>query len=887
MLSALQAESDIRGNRIDLSWCWLAPGDRPGFRLQRQRRAYPRTVDDGARVADFEDLFTGLSVPSVRVKRSAFLPPATEVESGLQLAELALHSFGSDPSAEPYRAIVGYFDAAAATYQTVALADVSRVTRLDVPDAPWTNRRTVEIFVAPGGTEASAGRVEVLTGHEDGVTPDRFEWIPASGTPVAIDFDRSEDHTITVTLDESLDPDSGDWKRQVRIEDGGLQPEQVYYYQIFAPADSGPDPYRSERDWRRAVMATGRYGLSDQLYRLLPSVHQYYDEPDPARRGEGQLRRFLSVFGAALDQARSGAEGLRARHDLRDVGADALPSLARWIGWQPDLTLEAPLLRNDILQAPEIFRTMGTAPNLRAMVNRVTGWDCEIKEFAQNVLLTNAPESITLWEIWGQSHDGATWSPPTALTRTETFDGRPVLAAHAGAPWLVWHADRDGPRDLWLMTHDGGIGPYRAALHASEDPWSRPVNEYPAVLGDGAQLWLFWGSNRGGSWCIWGAWDTAARPFEDMPDGPAENLTGHPAEDRHPAAVLDSQGRVRLFWQSNRRGPTDIWTRVHDPVDGWGDPMRVTTATFRHEQPAVLVDGDGRLWLFYSDDSGDRRNLVLQTYESDTWSAPVLVTYGPWRDEAPAAVLQGGSVRLFWHSNANGAWQIREQSWQWNATDARPEPVSTPSVELTTDRTADKEPSAFVDSGGDLHLVWRSQRRGRDYQSRTIDFNDAEMLARLGSFEDRAHYTYDTETTENDFYARNAIGVYLTPETEQSDVVDRNRRLVEGPLQEFLPIHVRPVLFIKPAVHKEYVYTYDFPEIEPQRTIGEIFERETTAEHAETYSGLGDAYVDTVPEWLWLHSWATGHDGHGTVDTSASPVDIRFRTPHIGAQPGG
>ena len=419
MLSDLQAESDIRGGRINLSWSWSGAGPLPGFRLLRRRRSYPSVVDDGAPVIDLDDLFAGVSAPAVRVSRSYYLPISAEVEGALQMAELALHFVDSgvgpdfvDGEAKPYRAVVGYLDSAGA-YQRVDLAEVSRVTRSDLAAAPWDALRRLEIFVTPdGGPEVSAGRIEIRSGHEDGLTPDRFDWIPDSGAAASVAFDSAVAQAATVRREERHEPDRGDWTHRIVVEDDGLASEQIYYYRVFTPDPGASGGFRSEPDWRAAVMATGCHGLSDHLYRLLPSLHQYHDEPDPAARGQGQLRRFLEVFGAGLDQARSLAEGLQLRHDLHEAHLDVLPSLARWIGWRPDGTLDGTLLRYDLFQAPEIYRTIGTVPNLRAMVNRITGWDCEIKEFAHNVLLSNAPETIRLWEVWQVTHDGLSWSRP-------------------------------------------------------------------------------------------------------------------------------------------------------------------------------------------------------------------------------------------------------------------------------------------------------------------------------------------------------------------------------------------------------------------------------------------------------------------------------------------
>lgn len=890
MLTGLYAKGDIRGERIDLGWTWTAPGARPALRLIRRRRAYPSTLEQGLCVVDVQDLFDGLSASEVRVERHYYLPINTQVEGGLYMAELVLYFAGPD-AGQAHRVMLAYYDHLTDEYQRLEIAEVSRIERHATIAAPWEQVQTLEIFITPGGgPEMPAGRVLVSTDHEDGFTANRFEWIAEGEAAVAADFVQAREEAVRVVLDEQLDPNSGDWRRQMRVEDQGLEQGVVYYYGVWAPA-TGIYPFSTERDWRASAMATGRFDASERLYGLLPSVHPYFDEPNPEDRGQGQLRRFLSVFGAALDQTRGLAEGLQRRHDVREVHADALPQLARWIGWEPDMTADELILRNDILQAPEIFRTVGTVPNLRAVINRVTGWDCKIKEFVNNVFLSNAPESIRLWEIWTSRFDGSLWSEPAYQTRTDGFDGHPLVIEHAGASWLIFHSDRATHRDLWIKPRDTLLAePYKALLYTdTERRLEPPVNEYPAALADGARLWLFWDSDRDGDWNIWGHWDEGDRPFRDAPVGTLSQLTTGSADDRHPSVVREASGRIWLFWQSNRRGPTDIWARTYEAGTGWGEPGRVSKAGFRHERPAAVIDADGRIWLFYGDDLGDRRNLNVQIYAGLGWSDPVAVSTGPQRDEAPSVALWNGQIWLFWHSLRTGHWQVQGQAWAWNAVAAAPEAVGE-IFDVTRDATADKEPSVFVE-GGQLHISWRSQRRGAEYRSRTFDTLDQGMRARMGTFEDRAHYSYDTQRTDQDWYARDTVGIFLTPEGEHADVVDRNRRLIEGPLRQFLPIHVRPLLFILPAVHKEYVYTYDFPEVDPQREIEEYFERETTIETTESYTGLGDAYADTVPEWIWLRSWGMDFLNHRSVDFGPfdppQEIDTTYRTWHTTVTPGG
>lgn len=841
MIAEFRADADIRGHRIDLSWTWTAPVERPALRLSRRQKTYPSGPEDGLQVLDLADLFVAFTQPWARITRTLYLVPNAVTEGGLRQAEVALN-FDIPEATEPVQVVVRYYDPVAGLEQTVTLEEVSRVERVVAPALPWSSVETTKVFATPGGgPEVSVGQIVVSTGHTDGVTPDRFEWIAPGDPPVGVDFDRievhqttiddSDDITITpatfqaridvvledvaediplhtVIFDEAFDPDTGDWKGYLTVRDENLDPETVYYYALFAPDPASPGAFLSEREWRASAMATGHYGLDERLYQLLPALHKQYDEPTPDQQGRGELRKYLHIFGSALDQMRSLTEGLRARHDVLEVEADVLPHLARWIGWEPDQTLDALAQRNDIRFAPEIYETVGTVPNIRALVNRVTGWDCKVKEFVHNVFLTNSTEDIHLWELWGRRHDGVAWNDPSPITQMEQgFDGRPVAVRDAGGVvWLFWHAlgakghtDRSERREIWLQRLDGmDPAPRRAMLDTADDaPRLTYTDEYPAAVVDGPRVWLFWNSDREDGWEIW------ARPFDGLPGGAPVRLTEHPADDRHPAAVRDNLGQIWVFWQSDRRGPTDIWARMHDGVD-WGLPMRLTTAEFRHETPAAAFDDVAdRIWLFWSADQQDRRKIYYRVHDAGVWGPPEpLPEPDPdsvHRDEAPTAVFWNGEIWLFWHSNRDGRWQIWGQvhdGVDWGAPFA-----------LTERPTADKEPAAVVDSTGGLRVVWRSQRRADWYKSRTIDVNDVEMLARMGEFNDRAHYTYDTALENDDWYARGAVGLYLAPDTVGPVAIERQIDRVRAFVEPFRPLPVRFVWLPDLEIDKEVIDT--------------------------------------------------------------------------------
>lgn len=209
-----------------------------------------------------------------------------------------------------------------------------------------------------------------------------------------------------------------------QFSDRELNPLTTYYYTIFTQ-DSDGNFYADENS-RVAVFATENYGLTERLYKLLPAVHQRYDLPlnaadisqlsspiqqafnalPPQLRDRGQLWRFFLATATTLDLIRSLAEGLRQLRDLDRVRPEFLPLLAQWLNWELDNTQPIFSQRNEIKFTPSFYRTVGTVPNLRNLVNRYTGWYAQVAEFAQIIALSNSPPQFNLFAI---QPIGTTW----------------------------------------------------------------------------------------------------------------------------------------------------------------------------------------------------------------------------------------------------------------------------------------------------------------------------------------------------------------------------------------------------------------------------------------------------------------------------------------------
>ncbi|PCC73772.1 phage tail protein domain-containing protein [Nannocystis exedens] len=627
---------------------------------------------------------------------------------------------------------------------------------------------------------------------------------------------RGDQTVLTGTIRNLLHVDSGSRSVAVELADAapsrpgapaGLDGQSYYYYALFLDAQPGPDgPQYAAPAAVASALATGEFGEAERLYRQLPAIHRSYDEPDPAVQGQGQLRRFLQVFGGALDQARGNADGLRHRNDLFQVDTAALPRLARWIGWDVDRTSAGEVQRNDVLFASEIFARVGTAGSLKALIPRALDWSFTVREFVANVFFTNARPTRE-WDVWtGSSPDGEVFGQASAVVNPNParLAGRPALViGDFGLMWMFWHQlAAGGRREIWVRWPLQGFAPQRVAVFDGiSDP--QIADECPAVLVDGANLRLFWSSNRGGSWDIWTR--TLPKNYQGgqiNPIGAAERLTDHAADDRNPAAVIEPGGRLWLFWQSNRRGPCDIWARTR--VDGvWSEPRRITTAAVADQMPAAALDQNGAVHLFWSAATRDGCKLYesvlgVDLQGEDQWSAPAEVPGPPGlacRDEAPCAVLLQNRLRLYWHSNRRGSWQIWTSEFLGGAwTDpVQVEQHINGAPHPNKHMVAAKEPAAVPWNLG-LFTAWRSQHRAEAFASRTFNTADPAAIAALGTLTDWNHYTYDTGRELADWYATDTVGVHFTVPQDDPLVADKLQR-VRDFIEPYRPATVRIVWF--------------------------------------------------------------------------------------------
>jgi phage tail-like protein len=762
-------------------------------------------------------------------------------------------------------------------------------------------------------------------------------------------------------------PDTG------AASDTGLRGETVYYYSLFLDEGAG---YKLDAHNRVAALATTPYGLGGQMFDMLPALYHRYDALQ-----NGSLRNFLDVPGALFDQFQSYARSLLETRNVETVDGRLLPLLAQWIGWKTNFRADFDTQRNDIRHAPELYGTVGVLANLRAIVNRFTNWDSQIKEFFHNVYLTNSPERLTLWSRPLSASSGVA---SDLVTLEYAYEGAPAVQVdRLGRSWLFFHYRRDEDWRLAYKTREVGQ-PWSAACLL---PRTAGIQKYPAVVEmDRGDLWLFWSACVADAWSIRScrlATGRGANPAQLTGDrsgpftvaagtklvlsvngtdaqtvtfpamaaiqdivnlvnrtlvgvsasvtaggalqlssqtaGPGSQLVldvdastaaaslgfgaALPAgttPGRQAVVMRDAGSGVWLLWSAQTANGTNIRARNFDGTT-WGPDIPVTSGPADAEPAVTAAPGAGAgLWLFFSrrDGTGWKTCYLTKPDRSaaNNWNAAVteVAPIGGADNREPSAARDAqGNVVVAFGSNRSGAWNV----W-WSRFDVATSSWSETEA-ATTGYLTQRAPALYADAGQTLQLVFRSCESvayasgvypgttSYDYRyagSTTVDVANRTRNAKHGQWKDTLGYSYDTGKQNHNWYARDTVGVFLTPDSEDQQLQLRAQELIRGLLAAFLPIQLRVVFIINPSVVNEAVYTYEFPAIDPPRVIGEVAYDSTLP---ETYAGARDRYTDRVPGWVWMRSWNTVYRDHHAVNFAAAPIDLRYRTWHIAITPGG
>ena len=162
---------------------------------------------------------------------------------------------------------------------------------------------------------------------------------------------------------------------------------------------------------------------------------------------------------------------------------------------------------------------------------------------------------------------------------------------------------------------------------------------------------------------------------------------------------------------AEKTGGDRVWLRVRKN-DVWGDPIAVTDGATEVYRPALAVDGNGRLWIFYSaqlgaDVNGDHGNweLLARSFSNGQLGAILNISNASGPDFLPAtATDSGGNVWVTWMGGHGTSFDIF-------AAKQEGEKFSAPITIAATD--ADEwDPAIAADAKGNLAIAWDTCQKG-------------------------------------------------------------------------------------------------------------------------------------------------------------------------------
>jgi hypothetical protein len=216
----------------------------------------------------------------------------------------------------------------------------------------------------------------------------------------------------------------------VRVTDRvALTAGEINYYTGFV--DVGLPALVFSRATQDSAAATGDNGYD--LFSQMPRIDQRLDTTTPppggalADAGRGQLQRFLDTFSAHASMLHDEVSLLRQLHDPARVDSRLLAPIAQGLGWTLKEYLGEEGQRTEIAFAARVSRSVGTAPNIAALVNRLTGWATQIKEFARNICVSADTTRIETLERIEDLHPAAS---------THVYMDGSLAASTSFAAWL-------------------------------------------------------------------------------------------------------------------------------------------------------------------------------------------------------------------------------------------------------------------------------------------------------------------------------------------------------------------------------------------------------------------------------------------------------------------
>jgi beta propeller repeat protein len=186
-------------------------------------------------------------------------------------------------------------------------------------------------------------------------------------------------------------------------------------------------------------------------------------------------------------------------------------------------------------------------------------------------------------------------------------------------------------------------------------------------------------------------------------------------DSSRPVTVCDGSGNTWVVWQAGPDGNRDIYiSKLASGADNFDTAVKITNNANDQINPAIAIDGDGKLYVVWQDNRNGSWDIYLSTYDGTKWSGETMVneledpqTNPASNQENPAIVIDGQSP-----SQAYVVWEDDDGGNQDIHIAISGDDFTTPTIpKLITSDTSDQfGPAITIDSSDTVYVVWTDGR---------------------------------------------------------------------------------------------------------------------------------------------------------------------------------
>lgn len=185
-----------------------------------------------------------------------------------------------------------------------------------------------------------------------------------------------------------------------------------------------------------------------------------------------------------------------------------------------------------------------------------------------------------------------------------------------------------------------------------------------------------------------------------------ERLSSEEYEDDEPAATKLSDGVAAVAWVAYKDRGDRVLARIRRNGT-WEAAQEVTTVPGDLWRAATAADGQGRLWVFWSQRDGSAWNLWGRMLDADSWGEPTQISKEGSNTFHRAAATRDGMVVVVWQSAQGAVGRAQTDIWMrvWDGSwgDA---------MRVSESPANDWEPQVAGGPNGQAHIVWDSYHAG-------------------------------------------------------------------------------------------------------------------------------------------------------------------------------